>query len=503
MKKKKLLSLILATVMVVAVLATVPFAVSAGEATYETDGGHDKTNKVYYIKTAEQFKECFVWLDNQGDSTEFVDKIVLLADIDMAGISDFKPAAGWKGGTFDGQGHIVKNLTSNVNEKSAQYNADHSGLFMDIKSSTTIKDVAFINMTLNNPEQYDGGMLMGNLTGDSTRVYFLNVVVTGTANKPEHGKLGYFASAAGKKNVAGGSVLIENCVFVLTEPEKADIFTLGWLKTSTENSYGEATVNNSYALNVADEVVQHDQAAITAAGDDAWANPTEGRYDFLVEGEVTGLTENNAYKIPADQADTIKGGDAEKLGDEFTYAEGKYPFPHFFSKAEAEAVAAASGLDFAVTTRESHAEPKMYTITWKVGDQTYTTQVEKNTMPSFKDTDAKKDGTGKPIKEADENFKYKFKSWTPMVDYAVADVTYVAEFTSVEIPKTNQPTDTGTPAGTTAPTDTAPAKSGGCGGAIGVGAALVLVAALGAVFFESKKNLTEMYKEYGNGFYTE
>ncbi len=311
---------------------------------YETTGGHDKTINTYYIKTAEQFKECITWLDDKGDAEELVDQIILLNDIDMSGITDFKPAAGWKGGTFDGQGHVIKNLTSHANwtKSNSAYNSDHCGLFMDIKSNTTIKDVAFINMVFNANNTYDGGMLVGMLSNNDTTVTFENVVVSGkTEGKPNGGKLGYFASCAGKKTAStNGQVNINNCVFVLTDPEQKDIFTLGWVKTNMSIGYGTAEIKNSYALNVHNTVVEHDQTVLNNGGDN-WTGE-RGRFDFLVGDETVNLVLTDAYKLENEEAAATLT--KTNLGESFTF-NGGLPMPVVFvSNAAVCALAGNAGL---------------------------------------------------------------------------------------------------------------------------------------------------------------
>ncbi len=66
-------------------------------------------------------------------------------------------------------------------------------------------------------------------------------------------------------------------------------------------------------------------------------------------------------------------------------------------------------------------EPIMYTITWKIGDETVTQEVEEGDMPSY---------SGEvPATEADAQYNYAFAGWTPDIVDAADDATYTAAFT--------------------------------------------------------------------------
>ncbi len=66
-------------------------------------------------------------------------------------------------------------------------------------------------------------------------------------------------------------------------------------------------------------------------------------------------------------------------------------------------------------------EPIMHTITWRIGDETVTQEVEEGDMPSY---------SGEvPTKEADAQYSYAFAGWTPDIVEAEDDATYTAAFT--------------------------------------------------------------------------
>ncbi|MBR3555056.1 MAG: FecR domain-containing protein, partial [Oscillospiraceae bacterium] len=64
--------------------------------------------------------------------------------------------------------------------------------------------------------------------------------------------------------------------------------------------------------------------------------------------------------------------------------------------------------------------PIMLTITWKIGDETVTQEVEKGDMPSY--------SGAVPTKEADAQYSYAFSGWTPKIVEAEVDATYTATF---------------------------------------------------------------------------
>ncbi len=297
---------------------------------FERVGGHDGANGVYYIKTAEQFADCFERLYHEDDSSEYVDKIVLLDNIDMAaynarnGGNSFNSCNGWSGGNFDGQGYSVSNIVSNVECRGNCKNGaceNNGGLLSEVHCDTVFKNVAFLNMTVkcNSKQGSQYGMLVG--YADNCDISFENVVVSGSASRTQKGsetldsnsKIGYLMATAGKSGTSGNSsISINSCVFVLTEPSGAEHFSVGWLMTGVDR--GSADVTSSYALGVNETLAQGTSGSLS---------------EFLdSNGKPTSLTESKSHKFQA--ADEANALTPETLGTGFTF-DGSLPMPKAFA----------------------------------------------------------------------------------------------------------------------------------------------------------------------------
>ena len=98
-------------------------------------------------------------------------KVRLTADIDLSGISYFPPigALHWPqgpelyfSGTFDGQGHIIYNLSIDKDDPGAE-----TGLFGRLNGAT-VKNVGIVNATFKNPHALRAGILAGCAVGPTT-----------------------------------------------------------------------------------------------------------------------------------------------------------------------------------------------------------------------------------------------------------------------------------------------------------------------------------------------
>ena len=115
---------------------------------------------VYQIGTAEDLV-AFSELVNNG---EYAANAVLTADIDLNGISYFPPIGKqyWPqgpelyfSGTFDGQGHIIYNLSIDKDDSGAE-----TGLFGRLNGAT-VRNLGIVNATLKNSSALRAGVLGG------------------------------------------------------------------------------------------------------------------------------------------------------------------------------------------------------------------------------------------------------------------------------------------------------------------------------------------------------
>ena len=107
----------------------------------------------------------------------------LMNDIDMSGMSNFCPIGEWTddpscgvgqhayGGTFDGQGHIIKNLKVSVDKP------QEAGLF-GRSCAATIQNLGFVNVSVVNTME-SGGSRLGGLIGEAVSTNITNVFVAG------------------------------------------------------------------------------------------------------------------------------------------------------------------------------------------------------------------------------------------------------------------------------------------------------------------------------------
>ena len=124
----------------------------------------DQKNGVYQIGTAEDLM-AFSELVNGG---EYAVNAVLTADIDLSGISYFPPIGKqyypqgpelYFSGIFDGQGHIIYNLSIDKDDPGAE-----TGLFGRLDGAT-VQNVGIVNATFKNSWALRAGVLAGCAVG--------------------------------------------------------------------------------------------------------------------------------------------------------------------------------------------------------------------------------------------------------------------------------------------------------------------------------------------------
>ncbi len=468
MKKKKLYSfaaVLMIIAMLTAVLSVAAVADDGGSQPDEIQetvsptesGGYDELTNTYYIKTKEQFIATFDILRTaSAESSEnaLECNIVLLADIDMTGEA-FEHVAAWKGGLFDGRGHVISNLTSNAtcydSSHARGYCEDNAALFGRLcqGGAAIIRNVIFSNLTLELDESRDTDVaIFVGLLDRAESIILENVVTDVKFVGSTVRNLGYFVGNSRKATPC----TVNNCVLILsTESTTVTVdkstleFNWGWCGSES------TVVTNTYVLNA-----------------------TQTSSDNV----------NKVYYVAQSDVDTMLGGDAEALGDGFIYAEGKCPMPLYFGSTATNLLNQSLAFEFVLNSERTYAPaPLIHTVTWVIDESiSYTSTVIDGMKPVFppEHTDSK----GKPSKAGDEEYIYKFRGWTPAIAFATEDVTYTAVFTKVPNPD-NKKSDTDSADGSdmvnneAQTTTEAVSQTGGCNSVIGTGAAFAFITVFG------------------------
>ena len=168
-----------------------------------------QTANVIYINHLEDFKKFRDSVNSPSDPNHYDGKTVILSnDIDLSSISSWEPIGNhvyqFKG-TFDGNGHVIKNMTIEGNDK-------YVGLFGYVDLEGTIKNVALENVNIT------GKSFVGGLVGVNYGAIF-NTSVTGSIKATENsvgGLVGYHCgtihnshttiAVKGEENDVGGLV---------------------------------------------------------------------------------------------------------------------------------------------------------------------------------------------------------------------------------------------------------------------------------------------------------
>ncbi len=242
-RSNRLLSMLLALLMVVAVMPVITLSAA--------DDG------VLEVYTPEDF---LLWGTNSADYT----KVELKADIDMAGKA-WTPIDAW-GGTFEGNGYTVSNLTADYSEFTGAgaygdgQKADmQGGLIRLAKDGLTIQNVAFVNMNCIfkklNTGSHTAGMIFGIGDSHGASIKIQNVVIVGK-NNGNSLNTGLTLGMVGGICNYDATVTIENLAFVCTDANSSR-FDTGFCGSNKDKwgSFGKLNVKNSYVAGIRDDDV--------------------------------------------------------------------------------------------------------------------------------------------------------------------------------------------------------------------------------------------------------
>lgn len=166
------------SILIILCLSSSVFAYSGGNGIANNDCDTD-TDKPYQIATVADFQQL------SATPTDWGKAFILIADIDLTGLTftkspiapDTSTSSGFQGtqftGMFNGNGHIISNLTITTSTK------DYIGLFGNVGTDGQIYNLGLKNVHINGPF-YVGG-LAGKNTGTLTSCYVTGLI-TGTSS---------------------------------------------------------------------------------------------------------------------------------------------------------------------------------------------------------------------------------------------------------------------------------------------------------------------------------
>ena len=215
-----------------------------------------KDNDKFYIQSVRGLKSFSKTVDN---GCSFSNKIVYLSnDIDMAG-QTFQPIGAcmdggyitreyyWFSGEFDGQGHTIKNLYTEITYSDIYSTGSLSayryiGFFIDLSSRAIVRNLCIENYTIKN-SAYDGYISMGCLAGSisGTDVLIENCWINGATIDTK--STDWFGGIVGAimSDAVGGDITIKNCFIediVFTNSDDFERITrIGPAKKLSSRSY--------------------------------------------------------------------------------------------------------------------------------------------------------------------------------------------------------------------------------------------------------------------------
>ena len=180
MYKKKVIAMLVTVLMVFSIL---PMAVFAEETSTDSWDGTADTSwyqggvTEFHLTTAEQLAGLAQIVNETGDVFQGV-TIYLDTDVDLSGyewvsIGTGNNIANYFGGTFDGQGHVIKNLTS-TNSGNGSY-----GFFGVISQNGSVKNLGIVDANIQTPNDANS-LEMGILADWVNSGTVINCYSTGT-----------------------------------------------------------------------------------------------------------------------------------------------------------------------------------------------------------------------------------------------------------------------------------------------------------------------------------
>ena len=270
--KKRVLSLALALVLMIGVMLLMgtPALAAIPDTSWYYDNPHAEPFK---IGTADQLAGL-AKLVNEERLNFFGRTILLVSDIDLSG---YQSGSGWIpigggilnaasfSGTFDGQGHVIRNL------KITNHDWHTHGLFGRILDAT-IENIGLEGAIINVDTAYNSTRCIGGIVAIAQRSIIRNCYNKGGAISGIAGTVGsYFGGIAGDFSSSSSNVTIENCYNTSNISCEATLASYVGGIVGGNISGTSSTVSNSYNM-----------GNVTVAGPSVHAGGIGGSYSGLI-----------------------------------------------------------------------------------------------------------------------------------------------------------------------------------------------------------------------------
>ena len=247
--KKKLLSLLLALCLVMALVPMTAFAegtsVDNWDGTADTSWYTDhKTDTEYHITTAEQLAGLAQLVNDKTASVSFEGKTIYLDnDLDLSGsqwtpIGDGSNHARFFAGTFNGQHHKIMNLNHHYTGDEVVRN----GLFGVVSDGGTLKNLLVIDADIaSNDDSLIAGILADWVNGGTVEnCYTSGKIENNVGNKFVGGLIGQCTWSTQVKGCGSDATVIS------TESNEDDVDTVGGLIGQWENSADSSSITDCW-----------------------------------------------------------------------------------------------------------------------------------------------------------------------------------------------------------------------------------------------------------------
>ena len=247
--KKKLLSLLLALCLVMALVPMTAFAegtsVDNWDGTADTSWYTDhKTDTEYHFTTAEQLAGLAQLVNDKTASVSFEGKTIYLDnDLDLSGsqwtpIGDGSNHVRFFAGTFDGQHHKIMNLNHHYTGNEVVRN----GLFGVVSDGGTLKNLLVIDADI---ASNDGSLIAGILAdwvngGTVENCYTSGKIENNVGDKMVGGLIGQCTWSTQVKGCASDATVIS------TESDENHVDTVGGLIGQWENSADSSSITDCW-----------------------------------------------------------------------------------------------------------------------------------------------------------------------------------------------------------------------------------------------------------------
>ena len=248
MYKKRIMAIVISAIMMFSIFSTTVFAeetsVDSWDGTADTSWYQDGISE-FHLTTAEQLAGLAKIVNETGNVFQGV-TVYLDTDVDLSGhewvsIGAGNNVANYFGGTFDGQGHIVKNLTCTSPNNGAY------GFFGVISQTGTVQNLGIVNANLQTPSNA-ASTNMGILADWANQAKVINCYTTGVVSSAHDS--GGFQLVGGLIGQCTAGTQIIGCYSSASVKSlnmgDTSSDTVGGLIGQWENATEDAVISDSY-----------------------------------------------------------------------------------------------------------------------------------------------------------------------------------------------------------------------------------------------------------------